>query len=175
MYNGKFVFSQLLDFLDRNDFNYLARKYEGDKYVKQFTREKYPEKIRRVRYWDEENEREFIFFTNAININPMIVAKPYHQRWQIELFFKWLKQHLRIKKFRGNSESAVRTQIHSAIICYCMMAIVQKKMHIDRSIYEMLQIVSVSLTHTTPLEDLFGKPNCNIVNELDESSDPTLF
>lgn len=141
----------------------------------QFTREKYPDKIRRIKYWDEENKREFIFFTNALDISPMMVAELYHQRWQIELFFKWLKQHLKIKKFWGNSENAVRIQIYAAIITYCLMAIVQKKMGVDRSIYEMLQIVSISLTDTTPLRDLFGKPNCNIVNELDGSTEPTLF
>ena len=141
----------------------------------QFTREKYPDKIRRIKYWDEENKREFIFFTNALDISPMMVAELYHQRWQIELFFKWLKQHLKIKKFWGNSENAVRIQIYAAIITYCLMAIVQKKLGIDRSIYEMLQIVSISLTDTTPLRDLFGKPNCNIVNELDGSTEPTLF
>lgn len=94
---------------------------------------------------------------------------------QIELFFKWVKQHLRIKKFWGNSENAVRIQIYSAVISYCIRAIVQKKMRVKRSVYEMLQIVSVSLTDTTPLRDLFGKPNYNIVNELDDYSEPTLF
>lgn len=89
--------------------------------------------------------------------------------------FKWVKQHLRIKKFWGSSENAVRIQIYSAVISYCMMAIVQKKMRVERSIYEMLQIVSISLTDTTPLNDLFGKPNCNIVNELDDYSEPTLL
>ena len=79
------------------------------------------------------------------------------------------------KKFWGTSENAVRIQIYSAIIAYCMMAIVQKKMNIERSIYEMLQIVSISLTDTTNLKDLFAKPNYNIVNELDGSTEPTLF
>lgn len=96
-------------------------------------------------------------------------------RWKIELFFKWIKQHLKIKKFWGTSENAVRIQIYSAITAYCMMAIIQKKMNIDRTIYEMLQIVSVSLTDTTNLKDLFEKPNYNIVNELDGSTEPTLF
>ena len=141
----------------------------------QQTMGKYPDKIRRIKYWDEENKREFIFFTNALDISPVVVAQLYHQRWQIELFFKWLKQHLKIKKFWGNSENAVRIQIYSAITAYCMMAIVQKKMGINRSIYEMLQIASISLTDTTPLRDLFAKPNYNIVNELDGSSEPTLF
>jgi len=112
---------------------------------------------------------------NAMDISPMMVAELYHNRWQIELFFKWLKQHLRIKKFWGTSENAVRIQIYSAITAYCMMAIVQKRMGIDRPIYEMLQLASVSLTETTPLDKLFGKPNYNIVNELDGSTEPTLF
>ncbi len=90
-------------------------------------------------------------------------------------FFKWIKQHLKIKKFWGTSENAVRIQIYSAIIAYCMMAIVQKKMNIERSIYEMLQIVSISLTDTTNLKDFFAKPNYNIVNELDGSTEPSLF
>ena len=204
MHKGKYVFSQLLDFLDRNDFNYLARKYGGDKYVKQFTcynqlcvlmfgqlsnREslrdvvlatqahasKASDKIRRVIYLDKESKKKFIFFTNALTISPVMVAELYHNRWQIELFFKWIKQHLKIKKFWGTSENAVRIQIYSAIIAYCMMAIVHKKMNIERSIYEMLQIVSISLTDTTNLKDLFAKPNYNIVNELDGSTEPSLF
>ena len=139
------------------------------------TRFKYPEKIRRISYRDEEHQRKFIFFTNALDISPMMVAELYHNRWQIELFFKWLKQHLRIKKFWGTSENAVRIQIYSAITAYCMMAIVQKKMGIDRPIYEMLQLASASLAEKTSLDKLFGKPNYNIVNDLDGSSEPTLF
>ena len=141
----------------------------------ELTRGKYPEKIRRIVYWDDEQKRKFIFFTNALDISPMMVAELYHNRWQIELFFKWLKQHLKIKKFWGESENAVRIQIYTAITAYCMIAIVQKKMGVDRPIYEMLQLVSVSLTEKTPLDKLFGKPNYNIVNELDGSSEPTLF
>ena len=141
----------------------------------QLTMGKYPDKIRRIIYWDEENKRKFIFFTNALDISSETVAELYHNKWQIELFFKWLKQHLKIKKFWGKTENAVRIQIYSAIIAYCMMAIVQKKMGIDRTIYEMLQIVSVSLTDTTNLGDLFGKPNYNIDNELNDTSEPCLF
>lgn len=147
----------------------------------QLTMGKYPDKIRRVIYWDEESKRKFIFFTNAfseddrLDISPVMVAELYHNRWQIELFFKWLKQHLKIKKFWGTSENAVRIQIYSAITAYCMMAIVQKKMRIQRPIYEMLQLVSVSLTETLPIGELFDKPNNNIVNELNDSSEPNLF
>ena len=85
------------------------------------------------------------------------------KRWNIELFFKWLKQHLKIKKFWGESENAVRIRIYAAITTYCMMAIVQKKMRIKRSIYEMLQIASISLTDTTALK------------ERNTSEEPTLF
>lgn len=141
----------------------------------QQTMEKYPEKIRRIIYWDDVNKRKFIFFTNALTISPVMIAELYHNRWQIELFFKWIKQHLKIKKFWGTSENAVRIQIYTAIIAYCMMAVVQKRMNIERSIYEILQIVSISLTDTTDLKDLFAKPNYNIVNELEGSAEPTLF
>ena len=141
----------------------------------QLTMSKYPEKIRRIIYLDSESDRKFIFFTNALDINSLKVAELYHNRWQIELFFKWLKQHLKIKKFWGETENAVRIQIYTAITTYCMIAIVQKKMSIERSIYEMLQLVSISLTETICLKDLFAKPNCNIVNELDGSTEPTSF
>lgn len=141
----------------------------------QLTMSKYPEKIRRILYLDPESGRTFIFFTNALNINPLKVAELYHNRWQIELFFKWLKQHLKVKKFWGQTENAVRIQIYTAVTAYCMMAIVQKKMDVQRSIYEMLQLVSVSLTDTVELKALFCKPNCNIVNEPDGSIEPTLF
>ena len=147
----------------------------------QQTKTKYPEKIRRIIYWDEENQRKFIFFTNAfdederLDISPMMVAELYHNRWQIELFFKWLKQHLKIKMFWGETENAVRIQIYSAITAYCMMAIAQKKLGSKRTIYEMLQLASISLTETTPLNKLFGKPNYNTINELDGSTEPTLF
>ena len=141
----------------------------------QLTMSKYPEKIRRIIYIDSESGRKFIFFTNALDISSLKVAELYHNRWQIELFFKWLKQHLKIKKFWGETENAVRIQIYTAITAYCMMAIVQKKMNLGRSIYEMLQLVSVSLTDTVELKTLFGKPNYNIVNERNDSSEPTLF
>lgn len=141
----------------------------------QLTMSKYPEKIRRILYLEPESGRTFIFFKNALNINPLKVAELYHSRWQIELFFKWLKQHLKVKKFWGQTENAVRIQIYTAVTAYCMMAIVQKKMDVQRSIYEMLQLVSVSLTDTVELKALFCKPNCNIVNEPDGSTEPTLF
>ncbi len=89
--------------------------------------------------------------------------------------FKWLKQHLKIKKFWGTTENAVRIQIYSAITAYCMMEIVQKMMAFKRSIHEMLQIASISLTGTTPLQELFGVPNYNIVKEQNSFDELSLF
>lgn len=234
MNKSKYVFSQLITFLDRNHFNYLVRKYQGDKYVKSFscwnqllammfgqlcnredlrdlivalqahqqkwyhlglgksvtrsnlskanenrnyhifedfayfmveqarTKRKtnifnlggnvyafdstiyksskdYPIKIRKVEYWDEEQNRKFVFLTNAFDLTSLQVALLYKNRWQVELFFKWLKQHLKIKKFWGTTENAVRIQIYCAIISYCLVAIVQHDMKLDRSVYEVLR------------------------------------
>ena len=99
--------------------------------------------------------------------SPLEIATLYKNRWQIELFFKWLKQHLKIKKFWGTTENAVRIQICSAIITYCLVAIIQHDMQLKRSTYEVLQILSISLTDKTPLRDLFEKTNFNDVKELD--------
>lgn len=85
----------------------------------------YPKRLRFIRHWDEEQKREFMFLTNAIGLPALLVAELYRNRWQIKLFFKWPKQHLRIKKFWGTSENAVKTQIYAANITYCLVAIVQ--------------------------------------------------
>lgn len=135
----------------------------------------YPKRLRLIRYWDEEQGREFMFLTNAFGLSALLVAKLYKNRWQIELFFKWLKQHLRIKKFWGTSENAVKTQIYVAVITYCLVAIVQHDMHLDRSTYEVLQILSISLTDKTPLKDLFNNTNCNNVKEQTDTSELLLF
>ena len=274
MFQDKFVFAQLASFLDRNHFNYLVRKYAGDRYVKNFTcwnqlmalmfgqlcnheslrdvvvaleahqskcyhlgmgrnpiakttfatanqnrdyrifedfaffmmeqarirakknlqykctkwkrrwpknvladsvieltdvntRKKYPERLRLVRFHDDEQDRDFAFLTNAFHLTALEIANFYKNRWQIELFFKWLKQHLKIKKFWGTAENAVRIQICSAIIIYSLVAIVQHNMQLKRSSYEVLQILSISLTDKTTLRDLFEKTNFNDVKELD--------
>ncbi|KWW27087.1 MAG: ISGsu1 transposase [bacterium P3] len=101
----------------------------------------YPEPLRLVRFWDAEQEREFTFLTNAFHLSSWQVAELYKNRWQVELFFKWLKQHLKIKKFWGTTENAVRIQIYSAICAYCLVAIVQHDMQFKRSTYEVLQIL----------------------------------
>ena len=103
------------------------------------------------------------------------VADLYKNRWQIELFFKWLKQHLKIKKFWGRTENAVRIQISAAIIAYCLVAIVQHDMRLERSTYEVLQILSISLTDKTPLNELFEKTKFNDVKEQFGPLIPGLF
>lgn len=135
----------------------------------------YPKRLRLIRYWDEEQGREFMFLTNAIGLPALLVAELYKNRWQIELFFKWLKQHLRIKKFWGTSENAVKIQIYVAIITYCLVAIVQHDMHLERSTYEVLQILSISLTDKTSLRDLFNKTDYNDVKEQIDNSELLLF
>ena len=135
----------------------------------------YPETLRLVRYWNEEQEREFIFLTNAMQISALQVAELYKNRWQVELFFKWLKQHLKIKKFWGTTENAVRIQIYVAICTYCLVAIVQKDMKLDRSTYEVLQILSISLTDKTHLRDLFDKTKFQNVKDRFRLNEPNLF
>lgn len=108
-------------------------------YPKQY----YPEPLRLVKYWDEEQEREFTFITNAMHISALQVVGLYKNRWQVELFFKWLKQYLKIKRFWGTTENAVRIQIYAAICAYCLVAIIQHDMQLDRSTYEVLQILSI--------------------------------
>lgn len=140
-----------------------------------YTQKSYPETIRLVRFWDEEDEREFIYLTNAKRIPALQVAELYKNRWQVELFFKWLKQHLKIKKFWGTSENAVKIQVYSAIIAYCLVAIMQHDMKLDSSTYEVLQILGISLTDKTSLRDLFSKTKFNDVKEQSGLDGPNLF
>ena len=140
-----------------------------------YSQKAYPERIRMVRYWDEDDQREFIYLTNAKQISALQVAELYKNRWQVELFFKWLKQHLKIKKFWGTSENAVKIQVYSAIIAYCLVAIMQHDMELDRSTYEVLQILGISLTDKTPLRDLFSKTKFNDVNDRSGLNGPDLF
>ena len=135
----------------------------------------YPIPLRRVVYHDEEQDREFVFLTNDFELPALVVGELYRNRWSVELFFKWLKQHLKIKKFWGTSENAVRIQIYCAIITYCLVSIIKHDMKLERSVYEILQIIGISLTDKTHLRDLFDKSNINNVNERFGSSEPSLF
>lgn len=120
-----------------------------------YTKQNFEKPLRRIKFRDPETGKVLIFLTNNFSLPPLSIAKLYKYRWQIELFFKWLKQHLRIKKFFGTSENAVKTQIWSAICVYLLVAIVRKRLHIERSLYEMLQILSVNLFEQTQLKSLF--------------------
>ena len=115
------------------------------------TAKKYPDTLRRIKYYDEETAQEYVYLTNNFSVSAMSIALLYKNRWKIELFFKWIKQHLKIKVFWGRSENAVKTQICIALCAYLLVAILKKKLGIGRSIYEILQILSVSLLDKTPL------------------------
>ena len=130
-----------------------------------YSKQYYPKRLRLICYHDDEQDREFMFLTNAMSLSALQVANLYKNRWQIELFFKWLKQHLKIKKFWGASENAVRIQIYCAICAYCLVAIVQHDMQLDLSTYEVLQIVGMSLTDSSPLRDLLDRTNLQNVKD----------
>lgn len=127
----------------------------------------YPEKLRRVKFYDQETKRTFVFLTNIMELKATEIAMLYKKRWLVELFFKWIKQHLKIKSFWGISENAVRIQIYCAIISYCLVAIVGSDLKIDRSTYEILQVLGISLIDKTPVNELFEKLDYNNVKEPD--------
>jgi IS4 transposase len=112
----------------------------------------YPEKLRRVRFRDAATGQAYTFLTNDFSLPGLTVAQLYKSRWQVELFFKWIKQHLRIKAFYGRSVNAVKTQIWIAISVYVLVAIVRKRLGIERDLYTLLQILSVCLFEKLPLE-----------------------
>jgi len=118
------------------------------------TAKKYPDKMRRVKYRDPETDKIFVFLTNNFELPAKTIADLYKQRWQVELFFKWIKQNLRIKSFYGTSENAVKTQIWIAVSVYLMVAIIRKRLKIEASLYTILQILSVSVFERTELNQL---------------------
>ena len=135
----------------------------------------YPKQLRLVHFFDKEQGREFAFLTNATHISSSLVAELYKNRWQIELFFKWLKQHLMIKKFWRTTENAVRIQIYVAICTYLLVTIVKNDMKLERSTYEVLQILSISLTDKTHLKDLFDKTKFQYDKDRFGPNGPNLF
>ncbi|MCI2083119.1 MAG: IS4 family transposase [Bacteroidales bacterium] len=121
------------------------------------TKKKYPGTLRRIVYYAEDLERTFTFITNSFDIKAEDIALLYKNRWQVELFFKWIKQHLLIKSFWGNTENAVRIQIYAAICAYCLVAIVEHDCHLNRSTFEVLRVISASLLDKTPIPELFER------------------
>jgi hypothetical protein len=131
-----------------------------------YVSKEYPEKIRKVKFYDIETNRTFVFLTNNLDLSALEIALLYKNRWQVELFFKWIKQHLKIKSFWGTSENAVRIQIYCAIIAYCLVAIFGYELKIHRSTYEILQVLGISLLDKTPVKELFANLDYNDVKEL---------
>src|SRR5512139_1166292 len=118
-----------------------------------YARKDYPEKLRRIRYFDLTQNKGFVFLTNNFTLPALTIARLYQCRWQIELFFKWIKQHLRIKAFYGTSDQAVKTQIWIAITVYVLVAIVKKQLKLEKSLYTILQILSISLFEKSPISE----------------------
>jgi hypothetical protein len=115
----------------------------------------YPEPLRRIRYYDESRNRRLVFLTNNMDLDAVTVAMLYKSRWQVELFFKWIKQHLRVKKFYGQTGNAVKSQIWIAVSAYLLVAIIRKEVGIERSLYEILQIFSLTQFEKTPILKAF--------------------
>lgn len=134
----------------------------------------YPAPLRRVSYYAEDINKHFVFLTNNFALPPLTIAQLYKCRWQVELFFKWIKQYLRIKSFYGTSPNAVRTQVWIAVCVYVLVAIVKKEMQIERSLGEILQILSITLFEKTPLLQAFSDI-CTEMENTENHNQPTLF
>ena len=116
-----------------------------------YSAQAYPEKLRRVRYFDAERDKRLSFLTNNFLVPALTIAELYKCRWQVELFFKWIKQHLRIKAFYGTSENAVKTQVWIAVSVYVLVALIKKRLGLSHSLYTILQILSVTLFEKVPM------------------------
>lgn len=134
------------------------------------TKKRYPDAIRRIVFYDTEDNRTFVFYTNNMALSAEEVALTYKYRWRVELFFKWIKQHLHVKEFYGTTENAVKIQPYCAIITYCLIAIIERRMKLDMDIYEMSRILSISLLERMPIRDLLvpekAKENLQSVTQL---------
>lgn len=123
-----------------------------------YSHNQYPDQLRRIHYYDAEHQRTLIFLTNNFILGAFTITRLYRSRWQIELFFKWIKQHLRIKSFYGTSPNAVRTQIWIAVTVYVLIAIVKKVLRLDLLLYTILQILSITLFEKTPIYQVLTDP-----------------
>ena len=156
---------------EKRNFNYrrvYSRKvnkdqdFKCDQIIKLtgfYTSKKYPEKLRRIKYYDKEKDKNIVFITNNFKYDAEIIAKLYKERWRIELFFKWIKQHLRIKKFFGTSLNAVYTQIWIAVSTYLLIAIIKRRLNMRQELYTILQILSIGIFEKVPLSQLFEENN----------------
>lgn len=121
-----------------------------------YSKQYYPEKLRRIKYFDSETQKHLTFLTNNFSLPAITIAQLYKCRWQVELFFKWIKQHLRIKAFYGTSQNAVKTQVWIAISIYVLIAIIKKQLKLEQSLYTILQILSVAMFEKTPILQVFA-------------------
>jgi hypothetical protein len=126
----------------------------------------YPQKLRRIKFYDKETDNDLEFLSNSFDIIAGEIAQLYKYRWKVELFFKWIKQHLKVKSFWGTTLNAVKIQVYSAIIAYCLVALIRNKLKVDSSTYEILQILSISLLDKAPLNELLTNQNYQDVKEL---------
>lgn len=149
----------------------LGVKYDQICFLSGFyTYKKYPEKVRIIKFFDTHQKKTYRFLTNNFDLSAFQICQMYKKRWEIELFFKWIKQHLKIKKFWGYSENTVKTQVWSAVISYLVVAIIKKEKNITLSLYEILQILSTSLFDKIPLESLFFETSLQISTGLFEDT-----
>jgi len=139
-----------------------------------YSRQGFEAPLRRVRFKDPETGKKLIFLTNNFALPALTITQLYRQRWQIELFFKWIKQHLRIKSFFGTSENAVKTQVWIAVSAYVLVAIVKKRLNLTASLYEILQILSLTMFEQMPLHQLLSK-TVGDENSLDTANQLNLF
>jgi len=127
-----------------------------------YAKKDYPDKLRRIKFFDDIAKQRLTFLTNNFSLPALTIAQLYKCRWQVELFFKWIKQHLRIKKFYGTSENAVKTQVWTAISVYVLVAILKKRLKLDDSLYTILQVLSVNVFEKTPISQLFAGDDSNM-------------
>lgn len=132
-----------------------------------YSKKYYPDKLRRIKFYDDEHKKILVFLTNNNDLDAIEIAMLYKKRWEVEIFFKWMKQHLKIKSFWGTTLNAVKIQIYCAIIAYCLVAIIGNKLKVDRPIYEILQILSISLLDKTPIREILIKCDYKYFKELE--------
>lgn len=165
--NAFFITRAKNNLASKRIYSHDVSKYEYIKYDQTVkltgvkTSTLYPEQIRKIKSVDKENNKELIFLTNNFSLDADMIARLYKDRWKIELFFKWIKQHLRIKSFYGTSENAVKIQIYSAISVYVMIAIIKKKLNVAESLYTILQILSINIFSKVFINQLLNK-NCDL-------------
>lgn len=135
----------------------------------------FPARMRRIKFYDAENDRVLVFLSNNFELKATEIAQLYKHRWKIELFFKWIKQHLKLRSFWGRSENAVKTQIWIAISVYVLVAIAKKKFHLKQSLYEILQVVSICIFDKVPIHELFSKPIQQNFKELNDKQLKILY